>query len=102
MNNIKVTVKTTVYKNNVIVSETSTSYTERNTGDLIETTKKMYKNLLEYYTPLSKNKATFFACKDSYNAAFEYGACVCSVSHLLGDVSILFQMLESVEYTQQY
>jgi hypothetical protein len=100
MNNIKVTVKTTVYNKNVIVSESSTSYTERNTGDLAETTIKMYKNLLDYYTPLSQNKATSFACKDSYNAAFEYGACVCSVLHILGDVSIWFQMLESVEYTK--
>lgn len=56
--------------------------------------------MLEYYTPLSTNKATSFACKDSYNAAFEYGACVCSVLHILGDVSIWFQMLESVEYTK--
>lgn len=100
MNNIKVTVKTTVYKKNCIVSETSTSYTERNTGDLVETTKKMYKNLLDYYTPLSNNKVTSFACKDSYNAAFEYGACVCSVLHILDDVSVWFQMLESVEYTK--
>ena len=100
MNNIKVTLKTTVYNKNVIVSETSTSYTECNTGDLVETTKKMYENLLEYYTPLSKNKATSFACKDSYNAAFEYGACVCSILHSLGDVCVWFQMLESVEYTK--
>lgn len=100
MNNIKVTVKTTVYKKNVIVSETSTSYTERNTGDLMETTKKMYKNLLDYYTPLAKNKAASFVHKDSYNAAFEYGACVCGVLHILDDVSIWFQMLESVEYTK--
>lgn len=101
MNNIKVTVKTTVYnKKNVIVSETSTSYTERNTGNLLETTKKMYKNMLDYYMPLSQNKVTSFACKDSYNAAFEYGACVCSVLHILGDVSIWFQMLEYVEYTK--
>ena len=100
MNNIKVTVKTTVYNKNCIVSETSTSYTERNTGDLVETTKKMYKNLLDYYTPLSNNKVTSFVYKDSYNAAFEYGACVCSVLHILGDVSVWFQMLESVEYTK--
>lgn len=100
MNNIKVTVKTTVYKKNVIISETSTSYTERNTGDLVETTKKMYKNMLDYYIPLSKNNATSFACKDSYNAAFEYSACACSVLHILGDVSIFFQMLQSVAYTK--
>lgn len=100
MNNIKVTVKTTVYNKNVTVSETFTSYTERNTGDLVETTKKIYKNLLDYYTPLSQNKATSFAYKDSYNAAFEYGACVCSVMHILGEVSVLFQMLEYVEYTK--
>ena len=100
MNNIKVTVKTTVYNKNCIVSETSTSYTERNIGDLLKTIKKMYKNLLDYYTPLSQNKDTSFACKDSYNAAFEYGACVCSVLHILGDVSVWFQMLESVEYTK--
>lgn len=100
MNNIKVTVKTTVYKKNVTVSETSTSYTERNTGNLIDTTKKMYKNMLDYYTPLSTNKAVSFACKDSYNAAFEYGTCVCGVLHILGDVSIWFQMLEYVEYTK--
>lgn len=100
MNNIKVTVKTTVYKENCIVSETSTSYTERNTGDLVETTKKMYKNLLDYYTPLSNNKVESFARKDSYNAAFEYGACACSVWHILGDVYVWFQMLESVEYTK--
>lgn len=100
MNNIKVTVKTTVYKKNVIVSETYTSYTERNTGNLIDTTKKMYKNMVDYYTPLSTNKAVSFACKDSYNATIEYGACVCSVLHILGDVSIWFQMSESVEYTE--
>lgn len=100
MTNIKVTVKTTVYNKNSIVSETSTSYTEHNTCDLVETTKKMYKNLLDYYTPLSQNKATSFACKDSYNAALEYGACVCSVLHILGDVSVWFQMLEHVEYTK--
>lgn len=97
MNNIKVIVKTTVYKKNVTVSRTSTSYTERNTGDLLETTKKMYKNMLDYYIPLAKNNATSFACKDSYNAAFEYGACVCGVLHILGDVTIWFQMIESVE-----
>lgn len=100
MNNIKVTVKTTVYQKNVIVSETSTSYTERNTGNLVETTEIMYKNLLDYYKPLSQNKAASFACKDSYNAAFKYGACVCSVLYVLGDVSVWFQMLESVEYTK--
>lgn len=100
MKNIKVTVKTTVYKKNVTISETSTSYTERNTGDLVETIKKMYTDMLDYYTPLSKNNATSFACKDSYNAAFEYGACVCSVLHILDDVSIWYQMLQSVEYTK--
>lgn len=100
MNNIKITVKTTVYNKNVTVSDTSTSYTERNTGNLEETTKKMYKNLVDYYTPLSQNKATNFACKDSYNTAFKYGICVCSVLHILGDVSIWFQMLEFVEYTK--
>lgn len=98
MYNINVTVKTTVYNKDVTVSETSTSYTECNTGDLVETTKKMYKNMLDYYTPLSRNEATSFARKDSYNAAFEYGVCVCGVLHVLGDVSVWFQMLESVEY----
>lgn len=100
MNIIKITVKTTVYNKNVTVSETSTSYTERNTCNLLDTTKKMYKNMVDYYTPLSKNKATAFAFKDSYIDACEYGACVCSVLHILGDVSICFQMLESIEYTK--
>lgn len=90
MNNIKVTVKTTIYKKNVTISETFTSYTESNTGNLLDTIKKMYKNMLDY-TPLSQNKATSFACKDSYNAAFEYGVCVCSVLHVLGNVSICFK-----------
>lgn len=100
MNNIKILTRITVYQNGKMVSETSQNNTETNTGDFYTTCNKMYANLVNYYTPLAKNKVTSFACKDSLNYVFEYGVCVCTVCHVIGNVSVVFQMCESLYTTK--
>lgn len=100
MNNIKILTRITVYQNGKMVSETSQSNTETNTGDFYTTCNKMYANLVNYYTPLAKNKVTSFACRDSLNYVSEYGVGVCTVCHVIGNVSVVFQMRESLYRTK--
>lgn len=100
MNNIKILIRITVYRNGKMVSETSQNSIETNTGDFYTTYNKMYGNLVKYYTPLANNIVTSFACKDSLNYVFEYGVCVCTVCHVIGNVSVVFQMCESLYSTK--
>lgn len=100
MNNIKILTSTTVHQNGKMVSETSQNHTETNTGDFYTTCNKMYANLVNYYTQLANNKVTSFACRDSLNYVFEYGVCVCTVCHVIGNVSVVFQMSEILYRTK--
>lgn len=100
MNNIKILTKVSVYKGAKKVSKSSFEVITPNTGDIIETAKKMYKNMIDYYTPLAKNTATSFACKDTYNYIIEYGVCGCTIQHTIGDVSVIFQMSEVLYHTK--
>ena len=100
MNNIKILTRNTVYQDGKIVSETLQNNIETDTGSFYATCTKMYANLVNYYTPLAKNIVTSFAYKDSLNYVFEYGVCICIVCHVIGNVSVVFQMRESLYRTK--
>ena len=100
MNNIKITTRVIIYEHGKEVSKTEQSYTENNTGNRSKTLRNMYQKLMDFYSPLATNKVTSFAFKDSYKYGAEFGVYTCTIQHVIGSVTVSFQMAEYLERTK--